>query len=128
MQRRRAGDSPVAFPRARGRQHDPRRVFSRWLPWWLDVALNPVFPDPPLLSPPTSWRLFGRGSRGHFGHHTGLPPDPRLFALAGFLGGLFADIVSLVSRVQYAWALAAASAHLFGSLPGVRYWLACAQD
>lgn len=95
-----------------------------WLRWWLGVVLNPLFPTLPygtLAANLTGGYLVGVAV-AYFGHHTGLPPAMRLFAITGFLGGLTtfstfsAEVVSLVARAQYAWALAAASAHLFGSL------------
>ncbi|HNI07502.1 MAG TPA: CrcB family protein, partial [Thiobacillaceae bacterium] len=51
-----------------------------------------------------------------------LPPEWRLLAITGFLGGLTtfstfsAEVFTLLSRGQAGWAVAAAGLHLFGSL------------
>ncbi len=48
--------------------------------------------------------------------------EMRLFLITGFLGGLTtfstfsAEVVALLTSGQWAWAVAAGSAHLFGSL------------
>ncbi|HSQ08617.1 MAG TPA: CrcB family protein, partial [Chromatiaceae bacterium] len=57
-----------------------------------------------------------------FGRHAGVPPELRLFLITGFLGGLTtfstfsAEVVTLLARGEYGWGLAAAGAHLAGSL------------
>jgi CrcB protein len=56
------------------------------------------------------------------GTRTGVPPEVRLFAVTGFLGGLTtfstfsAEAVYLLYRGEYGWALLHSGAHLFGSL------------
>jgi CrcB protein len=57
-----------------------------------------------------------------FTHSAGLPSEWRLLIITGFLGGLTtfstfsAEVVALIGRQEYAWALGAAGAHLVGSL------------
>jgi len=57
-----------------------------------------------------------------FSQHAGLPPEARLFVITGFMGGLTtfstfsAEAVTLISRGEYAWALAHTAIHLGGSL------------
>ncbi len=51
-----------------------------------------------------------------------LPPEARLFIITGFMGGLTtfstfsAEAVTLISRSEYAWAVAHTVVHLGGSL------------
>ena len=58
----------------------------------------------------------------YFALHPDLPPQWRLFAITGFLGGLTtfstfsAEVVGLIGDGQYLWALGAAGMHLIGSL------------
>jgi CrcB protein len=58
----------------------------------------------------------------YFTQHAGMPPEVRLFIVTGFLGGLTtfstfsAEAVVLLSRAQYAWALALIGLHLAGSI------------
>lgn len=95
-----------------------------WLRWWLGIVLNPVFPTVPLGT--LTANLIGGYLIGiavaFFGHHASLAPEARLFIVTGFLGGLTtfstfsAEIVAMLGRAQYLLAVAAASAHLFGSL------------
>jgi CrcB protein len=53
---------------------------------------------------------------------SGLPPEMRLLAITGFLGGLTtfstfsAEVVGLLESGRFGWALATASVHLSGSL------------
>lgn len=95
-----------------------------WLRWWLGIVLNPAFPTVPLGT--LAANLIGGYLIGiavaFFGQHASLPPEARLFVVTGFLGGLTtfstfsAEVVALLARSQYLWALGTASAHLFGSL------------
>ena len=94
------------------------------LRWWLSIALNPVFPIIPLgtLASNLIGGLLVGVAVGFFSHNTSLPPEARLLAVTGFLGGLTtfstfsAEVVTLLGRTEYLWALAAAGVHLFGSL------------
>ena len=59
---------------------------------------------------------------GFFSANSGLPPEWRLFAVTGFLGGLTTfstfsgESMLLLQRGQYGWALAHAGLHLVGSI------------
>lgn len=92
--------------------------------WGLAVGFNPLFPTVPLgtlLANLAGGYLVGVAV-AVFASHAGLPPEARLFVVTGFLGGLTtfstfsAEVVSLLGGGQPGWALAAAGAHLFGSL------------
>lgn len=99
-------------------------ALGAWARWGLGLALNPLFPTIPLGT--LAANLIGGYLVGvavaFFAQHAGLSPELRLFAITGFLGGLTtfstfsAEVVSLLGRAQYLWALAAASGHLVGSL------------
>ena len=94
------------------------------LRWWLSMALNPVFPTLPLgtLASNLIGGLLVGVAVAYFSHNTSLSPEVRLLAITGFLGGLTtfstfsAEVVTLLGRTEYLWALAAAGVHLFGSL------------
>ncbi len=95
-----------------------------WLRWWLGVGLNGLFPTLPLGT--LAANLLGAFLVGvaaaFFVLKTGLAPEWRLFVITGFMGGLTTfstfsvEVVTLLSQMQFGWALAAASVHLFGSL------------
>lgn len=99
-------------------------ALGAWMRWGLGLALNPLFPTVPLGT--LAANLIGGYLVGlaiaYFSGAAGLPPEVRLFAITGVLGGLTtfstfsAEVVSLLMRSQYWWALAAAGGHLFGSL------------
>jgi CrcB protein len=99
-------------------------AFGAWLRWGLGLWLNPIFPTLPYGT--LAANLLGGYLVGvaiaYFVQHPGLPPEWRLFAITGFLGGLTtfstfsAEVFTLISRNQLGWALTAASTHLFGSL------------
>jgi len=94
------------------------------LRWWLGGLLNPVFPTIPLGTVAANLiggLLVGVAS-AFFTHNTGLPPEWRLLIITGFMGGLTTfstfslEVVTLLGRQEYWWALGAASLHLTGSL------------
>ena len=98
--------------------------FGALLRWWLGSLLNPVFPTLPLGTLSANLiggLLVGVASAG-FAHHDALPLEWRLLVITGFLGGLTTfstfslEVVTLIGRQQYGWALGAAGAHLAGSL------------
>jgi CrcB protein len=99
-------------------------ALGAWLRWGLGLCLNPLFPTLPYGT--LAANLLGGYLVGlavaFFAQHSGLPPEWRLFAITGFLGGLTtfstfsAEVFTLISRNQLGWALTAASTHLFGSL------------
>ena len=93
------------------------------LRWWLSLHLNPVFPSLPFGT--LAANLLGGYLVGFavvaFSIKVHLPPEYRLLAITGFLGGLTtfstysAEVVSLIERGQMAWALGTAGVHLLGS-------------
>ncbi len=94
------------------------------LRWWLGAALNPVFPTIPMGT--VAANLIGGllvGVAGaFFTHNAGLAPEWRLLIITGFLGGLTTfstfslEVVTLIGRQEYGWALGAAGLHLIASL------------
>jgi CrcB protein len=107
-------------------------AFGAWLRWGLGLWLNPLFPTMPMGT--LAANLLGGYLVGAavavFHINVELPPELRLFLVTGFLGGLTtfstfsAEVVALIRTAQYAWALGAASLHLFGSLlmTGLGIW------
>jgi len=94
------------------------------LRWTLSLWLNPLLPGMPLgtlASNLLGGLLVGVASAG-FAQMPQLPPEWRLLLVTGFLGGLTtfstfsAEVVSLLMRQQWGWALATAATHLAGSL------------
>lgn len=107
-------------------------ALGAWLRWGLGLWLNPVFPTLPygtLAANLLGGYLIGLAI-AFFVQHPGLAPEWRLFAITGFLGALTtfstfsAEVFTLLSRNQLAWAMATASLHLFGSLAmtGLGVW------
>lgn len=94
------------------------------LRWWLGGWLNPVFPTIPMGT--VAANLVGGFMVGvasaYFNHNSALAPEWRLLIITGFMGGLTTfstfsvEVVTLIGRQEYWWALGAASLHLFGSL------------
>ncbi|MDM0045539.1 fluoride efflux transporter CrcB [Variovorax dokdonensis] len=98
--------------------------FGALLRWGLGLWLNPVFPLVPMGTVAANLvggLLIGVAS-AYFGHRVGLASEWRLLVITGFLGGLTTfstfslEVVGLVVRQQYAWALGTAGLHLAGSL------------
>jgi fluoride exporter len=95
-----------------------------WLRWILGMLLNPIFPTLPLgtLAANLSGGLIMGCMMGVFEHFQTLPPEMKLFALTGFLGGLTtfstfsAEADTLLLRGQYVWFGTHVAVHLFGSL------------
>ncbi len=92
--------------------------------WGLGAWLNPIFPTVPLGT--VAANLVGGLLVGMattvFSQGAGWAPEWRLFVITGFLGGLTtfstfsAEVVTLMARQEYGWALGTAGAHLIGSL------------
>ncbi len=107
-------------------------VLGAWARWGLGLWLNPLFPTIPLGT--LAANLIGGYLVGVavavFHINVELPAELRLFFVTGFLGALTtfstfsAEVVALVRTAQYAWAFAAASVHLLGSLAmtGLGIW------
>lgn len=99
-------------------------ALGAWLRWHFGMWLNALLPAVPmgtLASNLIAGFLVGI-SVEVFGQHTALAPELRLLIITGFLGGLStfstfsAEVVALLQAREYAWALAASSLHLFGSV------------
>lgn len=95
-----------------------------WSRWWLGVVLNPVFPTLPfgtLAANLVGGYLMGL-ALGVFDNFQALPPELRLLAMTGFLGGLTtfstfsAEAATLLSRQQFAWAALHVAVHVTGSI------------
>jgi CrcB protein len=107
-------------------------AFGAWLRWGLGLWLNPIFPSVPfgtLAANLTGGYLIGVAI-AFFAQHPGLPPEWRLFAITGFLGGLTtfstfsAEVFTLLSSGRLGWAMVVAALHLLGSLAmtGLGLW------
>ena len=94
------------------------------LRWGFGHWLNPLWPMLPLgtLAANLVGGLLVGVASAFFAQHASLPPEWRLLAITGFLGGLTtfstfsAEVVGLIARHEYGWALGTAGAHLAGSL------------
>jgi len=99
-------------------------ILGCWLRWWLGFAFNSIFPEIPLGT--LAANLIGGYLVGvavaFFSERAGLPPEMRLLAITGFLGGLTtfstfsAESVTLIARGEYLWASLHVAVHLGGSL------------
>ena len=94
------------------------------LRWWLGARLNAHFP--PIPPGTLAANLIGGYVVGvavaFFATYTAVAPEWRLLVITGFCGGLTtfstfsAELVTLLQQGRATWALAAAAAHLCGSL------------
>ena len=94
------------------------------LRWWLGARLNAHFP--PIPPGTLAANLIGGYLVGvavaFFATYTAIAPEWRLLVITGFCGGLTtfstfsAELVTLLQQGRATWALAAAAAHLGGSL------------
>jgi len=99
-------------------------AFGAWLRWILGLWLNPVFAFLPLGT--LAANLGGGFMIGvaieWLGLRADLPPELRLLAVTGFLGGLTtfstfsAEAVGLLAKGHAGWAVGHIAAHLAGSL------------
>ncbi|NEX59870.1 fluoride efflux transporter CrcB [Noviherbaspirillum galbum] len=99
-------------------------ALGAWSRWWLGIWLNNLHAH--VLFGTLSANLIGGYligiAVGFFTDHAGVPPEWRLFAVTGFLGGLTtfssfsAESLLLLQRGDYAWALAHSALHLLGSI------------
>ena len=94
------------------------------LRWWLGLVLNGLFPTIPpgtLAANLVGGYLVGLAI-AFFATYTAIAPEWRLLVITGFCGGLTtfstfsAELVGLLQQGRAAWALAAAAAHLAGSV------------
>ena len=94
------------------------------LRWWLGLVLNGLFPTIPpgtLAANLVGGYLVGLAI-AFFATYAAIAPEWRLLVITGFCGGLTtfstfsAELVTLLQQGRAAWALAAAAAHLLGSV------------
>jgi CrcB protein len=107
-------------------------MIGAWLRWGLGLWLNPVYPTLPMgtLAANLMGGYFIGVAIAFFSQHPGLAPEWRLLLITGFLGALTtfstfsAEVVTMLARGQYGWALGTAALHLFGSLgaTGLGLW------
>jgi CrcB protein len=92
--------------------------------WGLGLWLNGLFPavPPGTLAANLIGGYFIGVALALFAHQVTLPPEWRLFAITGFLGGLTtfstfsAEVVTLIQQGRLLWALGAIGLHVAGSL------------
>jgi CrcB protein len=99
-------------------------AFGAWLRWGFSAWLNPKLPLWPLGT--VAANLVGGYLVGiaiaFFAARPGLPPEWRLFAITGFLGGLTtfstfsAEVTQLLLRGDWIAGVGLAAVHLAGSL------------
>lgn len=99
-------------------------VLGAWARWGLGVWLNPVLAVIPLGT--LAANLVGGylvGCAVALFHLNGdLSPELRLLVVTGFLGALTtfstfsAEVVAMLQRAEFGWAVGTAALHLFGSL------------
>jgi len=95
-----------------------------WLRWFLGLRLNSVVPLLPLgtLAANLIGGLLVGVAVAYFDRNPQVAPQARLFVITGFMGGLTtfstfsSEVVGLLLRREYGWAIGTASVHLFGSL------------
>lgn len=94
------------------------------LRWGLGLKLNNLLPDMPpgtLVANLIAGYIVGVAI-AFFAHMPNLSPEWRLLVITGFCGGLStfstfsAEIVSLLQRGLYSWAMSAIAVHVAGSL------------
>ncbi|HYD95442.1 MAG TPA: fluoride efflux transporter CrcB [Noviherbaspirillum sp.] len=99
-------------------------ALGAWLRWGLGTWLNAMLPQLPLgtlIANLGGGYLIGIAA-GFFSGNPALPPEWRLLAITGFLGGLTtfstfsAESMALLQRGDYAWAFGHSALHLAGSV------------
>ena len=99
-------------------------VLGAWSRWGLSIWLNPrhhVFPIGTFVANIIGALLIG-AAMAYFETRSALPPAVKLFAVTGFLGALTtfstfsAEVLTMIQKSQYAWALGTTSAHVVGSV------------
>ena len=94
------------------------------LRWWLGVRLNAHFPaiPPGTLAANLIGAYVVGAAVAFFASYVAVAPEWRLLVITGFCGGLTtfstfsAELVMLLQQGRALWALAAAAAHLLGSV------------
>lgn len=94
------------------------------LRWWFNLRLNAIFEHVAmgtLASNLLGGYLIGVAA-AFFMIRTDLSPQWRLFVMTGFMGGLTTfstfsvEVVALLAKMEFGWALGLAALHLAGSL------------
>ena len=94
------------------------------LRWGLGMRLNGLFPTipPGTLAANLIGAYVVGAAIAFFAAYAALPPEWRLFVITGLCGGLTtfstfsAEVVTLLQQGRVGWTLAAAAAHLLGSV------------
>lgn len=94
------------------------------LRWGLGTRLNGLFPTipPGTLAANLIGAYVVGAAIAFFAAYAALPPEWRLFVITGLCGGLTtfstfsAEVVTLLQQGRMGWAVAAAAAHLLGSV------------
>lgn len=94
------------------------------LRWGLSILLNPVFGPLPLgtLAANLAGGYLVGVAVAVFTLRADLPPELRLFAITGVLGGFTTfsafsgEVVAMIAGSRLGWAVVTAAAHLLGSL------------
>lgn len=94
------------------------------LRWGLGTRLNGLFPTipPGTLAANLIGAYVVGAAIAFFAAYAALPPEWRLFVITGLCGGLTtfstfsAEVVTLLQQGRVGWTLAAAAAHLLGSV------------
>ena len=98
--------------------------FGALLRWWFNLRLNTTFEHVPmgtLASNLVGGYLIGVAA-AFFMIRSDLSPQWRLFVMTGFMGGLTTfstfsvEVVGLLAKMEFGWALGLATLHLAGSL------------
>ena len=99
-------------------------ALGAWLRWVFGLWLNPLVVNIPmgtLVSNLIGGYLVGTAV-AVFHLNVELSPEVRLFIITGFLGGLTtfssfsAEVVALIQRAEWGWAIGAIGLHVGGSL------------
>jgi CrcB protein len=99
-------------------------VLGAWARWGLGLWLNPLHRTLPIGTLAANWiggYVIGVAV-AWFAANPSLPPAVRLMLITGFLGALTtfstfsAEVVDLLSRQQYGWAIGSIALHVTGSL------------
>ena len=99
-------------------------ALGAWGRWMLGLWLNPLFPSMPMGT--LAANLIGGFLIGAavmvLQINKELSPELSLFLITGFLGGLTtfstfsAEVVALIQRAEWGWAMGTVSLHVAGSL------------
>ena len=99
-------------------------ALGAWARWGLSIWLNQkhtVFPIGTFAANIIGALLVG-AAVAYFETRSHLPPAVKLFAVTGFLGALTtfstfsAEVLTMLQKSQYAWALGTTLAHVLGSV------------